>query len=126
MVALEEVVQVDGQELERDAEVGPEVHVLQEVHHVVPRVGVAMAQVLQDLELHEGLVMEALLVADHLDGHLGACGEGDGQHLISAGVLHTRKRTMRTPSHYAPVLWSRHRRTCPKEPLPRVPRISHR
>ena len=56
-------------ELEADAEVVAEVEVVQHVDDVVPALGVLGPQGVQNLHLHQGLVVEALLIPNHLNGH---------------------------------------------------------
>ena len=59
--------QVDREALECDTQVVPEVEVVQRLDHVVLLLRVVVAQVLQQLHLNEGLLVEALLVADDLE-----------------------------------------------------------
>uniref|UniRef100_A0A182MWT8 Uncharacterized protein n=1 Tax=Anopheles culicifacies TaxID=139723 RepID=A0A182MWT8_9DIPT len=70
LVLLDQLVQVDVQQLERDAHVVAKhetvVHV-DDVHRVVP---ILRPQVLQYADLLLCLPMEALLVADHLQRHV--------------------------------------------------------
>ena len=87
VVRLDELVEVDAQELHCDAEMATEVEVLVHLDDVVLLLRVLsqrsayflktrhrlntypFLQVFQDLDLHQGLVMETLLVADDLDRH---------------------------------------------------------
>jgi hypothetical protein len=66
VVVLDELVKVEREALEGDAEVVAKVEVVQSVDDVVLSVRVVVPEVLQDLDLDEGLVVEALLVADDL------------------------------------------------------------
>ena len=69
VVVLEEIVQVDGEELEGDAQVAAEVEVFLHLHQVVLVLLVLVPQVLQNLELHQRLLVKPLLVPYHLHGH---------------------------------------------------------
>eukprot|EP00420_Gonyaulax_spinifera_P006924 CAMPEP_0197932982 /NCGR_PEP_ID=MMETSP1439-20131203/109423_1 /TAXON_ID=66791 /ORGANISM="Gonyaulax spinifera, Strain CCMP409" /LENGTH=139 /DNA_ID=CAMNT_0043555791 /DNA_START=214 /DNA_END=634 /DNA_ORIENTATION=+ len=72
VVVLDELVEVDAQELKRDAEVVPEVEVVQHVHDIRGALDIPLTQVLKDLHLNKGLVVESLLVAHHLEGDVVA------------------------------------------------------
>ena len=67
VVLLDELVQVEAQQLEGDAQVRAERKVLADVHDVVRVAGVGGAQVLQHAQLDLRLRVEALLVADDLE-----------------------------------------------------------
>ena len=58
-------------ELKANAEVVAEVEVVQHVDDVVAALHVLGPEGIQDLHLHQGLVMETLLVANDLNGHRG-------------------------------------------------------
>lgn len=71
LIPLNELVQVHAEQLEGDADVVAEDEVIDHVDHVVVVVDVLGPQVLQDLDLLLSLLVEPLLVPDHLQGHLG-------------------------------------------------------
>ena len=66
VVVLDELVQVARQRLEGDAQVIAEVEVLVHVHHPTDVARVLVTEMLEDLHLHQRLVMEPLLVPNHL------------------------------------------------------------
>ena len=70
LVLLDQLIQVDGEQLEGDAGVGAEGEVVIHVDDVERVVLVLLAQVLQDPDLLLGLAVEPLLVPDHLQGHV--------------------------------------------------------
>lgn len=80
LVLLDELVQVHAQQLEGHADVVAEGEVLQHVDDVHARVLVLLLQVLQDADLLRRLPVEALLVADHLQGHVGLGFVVEGLH----------------------------------------------
>lgn len=55
---------------EADAQVVPEVEILQHVDDIVSAVLVLLPDVIQDANFYKSLVMEALLIPDDLDGHV--------------------------------------------------------
>ena len=71
LVLLDELVQIHAEQLEGHADVVSEGEVLQHVDDVHARVLVLLPQVLQDADLLRCLSVEALLVADHLQSHVG-------------------------------------------------------
>ena len=70
LVLLDQLVEVDAEQLEGDAGVGPEGEVVEQVDDVVGVVLVLLPQVLQDPYLLLGLPVEPLLVPDHLQRHV--------------------------------------------------------
>lgn len=66
-VGLDELVQVDTQKLSHDTQVTPKVKVFRHPNQVVLVLGVPFDQLLEDLDLDQGLMVETLLVADNLD-----------------------------------------------------------
>ena len=99
-------------ELKADAEVVAEVKVVQHMDNVVPALGILCPEGVQDLHLHESLVVEALLVPNHFNGHRAigpvvqglhrGWGQGWGQPTMSS-------RTPFPPTHLDDL---------PKGPLP--------
>mmetsp|Transcript_107975 Transcript_107975/g.311999 ORF Transcript_107975/g.311999 Transcript_107975/m.311999 type:complete len:266 (-) Transcript_107975:397-1194(-) len=80
IVVLDELVQVDAQQLECDAQMVPEVEVVHHVHDVRCALDVPLPNVLEDLDFHEGLVMEPLLVPNHLQGYIALGLVVEGAH----------------------------------------------
>lgn len=68
VVLLDQLVQVQVHELEADAQVVPEVEVVQHVDDVVSRIAVLLAEMVEDLDFDQRLVVKPLLVPDDLDG----------------------------------------------------------
>ena len=66
VVLLDELIQIDAEQLKGDAQVAAEHEVLLYVDHIVAVLWVLAPQMLQDFQLHLGLVVEALLVPDDL------------------------------------------------------------
>ncbi len=71
LVLLDELIQVHAEQLEGHADVISEGEVFQHVDDVHGRVLVLLPQVLQDTDLLRCLPVEALLIADHLQGDVG-------------------------------------------------------
>ena len=69
VVVLNEFVQIHAQALESNQQVLPEHHVVLHSDDVVLVMLVVVVEVLQNPELHSGLILELLLVPDDLDGH---------------------------------------------------------
>ena len=69
VIELEELIQIDAHQLERDAEMLPEYHIVLHVDDVHSVVGVILFEVLQDFQLHSCLVIVLLLVLDDLKCH---------------------------------------------------------
>lgn len=103
LVLLDELVQIDGQQLERDAHVRAEREVVVHVDDVHGIVLVLLAEVLEDADLLLRLPMEALLVAHHLERHVlvqlvvvgldhlsEAALADDPQHLVAVGDVVVR------------------------------------
>ena len=67
VVVLDELIEVDGKELEADHEVLPEHHVVLNANDVEGIVWVVLLQVHQDLQLYACLVLETLLISDQLN-----------------------------------------------------------
>jgi len=86
LVLLDELVQVHAQQLEGHADVRAEGEVLQHVDHVHAGVLVLLPQVLQDADLLRRLPVEPLLVADHLQGHVGLGPVVEGLHHLGGNV----------------------------------------
>ena len=70
LVLLDQLIQVDGEQLEGDAGVGAEGEVVVHVDDVESVVLVLLPQVFQDSDLLLGLPVETLLVSHHLQGHV--------------------------------------------------------
>ena len=87
VVVLEEIVQVDGEELEGDAQVAAEVEVLLHLHQIMLVLLVLVPQVLQNLELHQRLVVKPLLVPYHLHRHRSS-------HLVVVTAHHLPEATL--------------------------------
>lgn len=68
VVGLNELVQIDAQQLHRDTQMLPERERVRHVHHTLLLLGITAREMLHDLHFDHGLVMEAALVADQLDG----------------------------------------------------------
>lgn len=89
LVLLDELVEVHAEQLEGHADVVAEGEVLQHVDDVHARVLVLLPQVLQDADLLRGLPVEALLVADHLQSHVGLGFMVEGLHHLQEGERDT-------------------------------------
>lgn len=70
VVFANQLVHIHAQQLERDADVPPEDEIVKHVNHVVLIVRVLLQQMPQDLDLAWRLLVEALLVSQHLQGDL--------------------------------------------------------
>ena len=69
VVVFDKLVEVDGEELEGDDQVGTEDAVVQDLDDVVCVLWILLLEMLQYLELHPCLVLVSLLVLDDLDSH---------------------------------------------------------
>ena len=65
---LDELVQVDGQQLEGDAQMVAKVKLVQHVDDVHAVARVLLAQVVQDLDFYKRLVVKALFIPYELHG----------------------------------------------------------
>lgn len=66
VVVLDELIEVDGEEFERDDEVLAEYEVVLDHDDVVSIIRVILLEVLEDLQFHSSLVLELFLVPDEL------------------------------------------------------------
>lgn len=57
-------------QLEGNAQMPAKVRIVQHMYYVMRSIAVLFAQLVQNVELHDGLVEEALLISDYLDGHM--------------------------------------------------------
>lgn len=87
VVVLDELVEVDGEQLEGNDEMLPEHAVVFDSDDVVRVIRVILFQVEQDLQLDPGLVLEFLLVPDDFDGHDLAGLVVDALQGLSEGAL---------------------------------------
>mmetsp|Transcript_35903 Transcript_35903/g.99552 ORF Transcript_35903/g.99552 Transcript_35903/m.99552 type:complete len:237 (-) Transcript_35903:439-1149(-) len=93
VVVLDEFIQVYAEQLKGNAEMVPEVKVIQHVHHVGGALDVALTQVLKDLHLNQGLMVEPLLVANHLECDVVA-------GLVIKGANHLPERAFAEGVHH--------------------------
>lgn len=68
-IALDKLVQINAEALKRNAEMVSEKEMARHTDIVVFILRVPFNEILENLDLHEGLRMEPFLVANHLDGH---------------------------------------------------------
>lgn len=104
LVLLDELVQVHAEQLEGHADVVSEGEVLQHVDDVHARVLVLLPQVLQDADLFRRLPVEALLVADHLQSHVGLRLVVEGLHHLQEekqGALINLTATIKLQIHFS-------------------------
>mmetsp|Transcript_31626 Transcript_31626/g.70926 ORF Transcript_31626/g.70926 Transcript_31626/m.70926 type:complete len:365 (+) Transcript_31626:913-2007(+) len=90
VIVLDEVVEVDRQQLECNAEVIPEIEVITHMHDVAGVFAVLLTQMLEDFYFNKGLVMEPLLVTNHLQCDLLPSLEIVNTHNLSKGPLPER------------------------------------
>ena len=70
LVLLYQLVEVDGEEFERDADVVAEDEAIVQVDHIHLVVLILLLEVFEDLDLLLGLSVKARLVAHHLERHV--------------------------------------------------------
>lgn len=87
LILFDELIKVHAEQLKGHADVVSEGEILQHVDDVHARVLVLLPQVLQDPDLLRRLPVEALLVADHLQGHVGLSFVVEGLHHLSEAAL---------------------------------------
>lgn len=85
LVLLDKLVEVHAKQLEGHADVVSEGEVLQHVDDIHTQLLVLLPQVLQDTDLLCCLSVEALLIADHLQSHVGL-------QLVVEGLHHLQKK----------------------------------
>ena len=68
-IGFDELVEIDAEQLSRDAEMASEVEVFPDLQDAVFLIWIPSLQVLEDLDLDKSLMMEALLVANDLDSY---------------------------------------------------------
>lgn len=71
-VCLDKLVEIHPQKLSRDAQMAAEVEALHEMNHAMFALGIPFSQLLQYVNLDEGLLVEPLFVSYYLDGHQNA------------------------------------------------------
>lgn len=87
VVRLDKFVQVHPEQFRRDTEMAPKVEALCEVDHAVATVGIPLFQLLQKIDLDQGLLMESLLVPDDLHRYQRAGLVIDAPHNLAEAPL---------------------------------------
>jgi len=70
VVLLDQLVQVQTEQFEADAQMTAEIEVVEHVNDVVDTVFITASEVIQNANLHQRLVMEPLLIPYDFDGYL--------------------------------------------------------
>lgn len=66
-VSFDQLIKIYAEQLHSNAQVVPEVEMLCHFDHMMLFLSIPFAQVVKNLDLHQSLVVESLLVPDNLD-----------------------------------------------------------